>query len=238
MEIFVIDAGNTSIKCGRILDAQVSDVQRFALDDIASLLEFISSQKNVFSVISSVISEDLSERILAISPGFVVRSTSKLPINSQYESPETLGMDRLCNAVAVAAQMETEFGVSIDVGTCIKFDLVHKEQGYLGGSIAPGIDLRYKALNDYTEKLPLLSNKTATPLVGTSTKASIHSGVINGIEAEINGFVKDYESRYEHLTFFMTGGDASYFDIHSKNVIFADENLTLKGLFEIYRQNA
>ena len=108
----------------------------------------------------------------------------------------------------------------------------------MGGSIAPGIDLRYKSLNDYTGKLPLISNKLNTQLVGNDTKSSIHSGVINGINAEINGLIEMYSEQFSGLTFFMTGGDARYFDIDSKNDIFADENLTLIGLYEIYQQNA
>jgi type III pantothenate kinase len=134
--------------------------------------------------------------------------------------------------------MKTKYAVSIDVGTCIKFDLVSCEEGYLGGSISPGIRLRYQSLNDYTGKLPLLSNKTSVDIVGTDTELSMQSGVINGIKAEINGVMDQYRSQYSSLTFFMTGGDAKYFDIHTKNDIFADENLTLSGLYEIYKYNA
>ena len=133
--------------------------------------------------------------------------------------------------------LKTAFGVSIDIGTCIKFDLISKNDGYLGGSIAPGINLRYRSLNDYTGKLPLLFNKSATQLVGNDTNSSIQSGVLNGMNAEINGLIKMYTEQYSDLTFFMTGGDARYFDLDSKNDIFADENLTLIGLFEIYKHN-
>ncbi len=108
----------------------------------------------------------------------------------------------------------------------------------MGGTIAPGIDLRYKSLNAFTEKLPLLSNKSALPIVGKDTKTSMQSGVINGMRAEIEGLVSYYESQFQDLTFFMTGGDANFFDIQGKNDIFAVENLTLYGLFEIYKHNA
>jgi len=74
--------------------------------------------------------------------------------------------------------------------------------------------------------------------LGRNTNENIWSGVINGIQEEINGFIRRYESEYNDLTFFMTGGDAQYFDLHSKNDIFADENLTLIGLYEIYKHNA
>lgn len=238
MQIYVIDAGNTSIKLGHFDGGQLHNVQRFALDQIDQLLEELRGENASKIVISSVISDAISDILLSEFDGFLVNHAMNLPIKMEYLTPNSLGIDRLCNAVAVQSEMKTEYGVSIDVGTCIKFDLVHKTKGYLGGSIAPGIDLRFKSLNDYTEKLPLLSNKSKVSLVGNNTETSIRSGVMNGINAEIAGFVAQYESLFDSLTFFMTGGDASYFDIQVKNDIFADENLTLKGLFEIYKHNA
>lgn len=238
MRIIVIDAGNTSIKLGSYEDTELRSAQRFGHNEIELLLNYIESQKPSKVVISSVISDAISKRIVDKYDAMIVDHGTPIPISNCYGSPQTLGMDRLCNAVAIAALMQTDYAVSIDIGTCIKFDLVGKKEGYIGGSIAPGIDLRYRSLNEYTEKLPLLSNKSATSLVGKNTETSIRSGVINGINSEIAGFVSQYESDFSGLTFFVTGGDSSYFDIQSKNDIFADENLTLRGLFEIYRHNA
>jgi len=238
MQIYVIDAGNTAIKLGSFNEGQLHNVQRFAHNEIDSLEEVLRGSKAAKIVISSVVNDAVSKALLNEFDGFVVHHQMNLPLKMEYRTPDSLGIDRLCNAVAVHKEMKTEFGVSIDVGTCIKFDLVHQEKGYIGGSIAPGIDLRFKSLNDYTEKLPLLSNKSSVAFVGNNTETSIRSGVMNGINAEMAGFVTQYESLFDSLTFFMTGGDASYFDIQVKNDIFADENLTLKGLFEIYKHNA
>lgn len=238
MQIYLIDAGNTSLKLGLYVNNELHNVQRFAHAALDDLMAQISADGASKIVISSVVSPLISEQLLQRFDGILINSQSKLPISNAYQTKESLGMDRLCNAVAVASQMNTEYGVSIDVGTCIKFDLVHQTEGYLGGSISPGIDLRYKSLNTFTEKLPLLSNKTADAYVGTSTETSIRSGVIHGIKAEIEGFIRYYQSQFGSLTFFMTGGDASYFELQVKNDIFADENLTLKGLFEIYKHNA
>lgn len=238
MQIHLIDAGNTSLKLGLYVDNELHKVQRFAHADLDVLMAQITADGPSKIVISSVVAPLISEQLLHHFDGILLHSQSKLPITNAYQTQESLGMDRLCNAVAVASEMDTEYGVSIDIGTCVKFDLVHQTDGYLGGSISPGIDLRYKSLNTFTEKLPLLSNKTADVFVGTSTETSIRAGVIHGMKAEIEGFVRYYHSQFGSLTFFMTGGDASYFDLQVKNVIFADENLTLKGLFEIYKHNA
>lgn len=238
MQTLVIDAGNTSIKLGHFKDEQLTHVQRFDYSELDELKQIIRGSEHTSLAVSSVVAEEISSQLLAIKPGLIISSDLSIPIGNLYESPETLGMDRLCNAVAVSNEMKTTYGVSIDIGTCIKFDLVGKNEGYIGGSIAPGIDLRYKSLNSFTEKLPLLSNKSRVPTVGKDTKTSMHSGVINGINAEIEGLVSYYESQFHDLTFFMTGGDANFFDIQGKNDIFAVENLTLIGLFEIYKHNA
>lgn len=238
MQIFVLDAGNTSIKLGRYENGVWHATRRFDAKDPEALIAVLQKEKPDQLVISSVIADSYTATVLEAYDGIVISPQSKLPIANSYGTPATLGMDRLCNAVAVAKRMETEYGLSIDVGTCIKFDLVGQKEGYMGGSISPGIDLRYRSLNDHTEKLPLLSNKSHTSLVGRDTKTSIWSGVINGMNAEIDGLIHQYESRFTHLTLFVTGGDASYFDIHAKNDIFAVENLTLEGLLEIYKHNA
>lgn len=238
MRIWVIDAGNTNIKLGRFENGVLQGVLRYSSAEIEAFIDRLNADAPDSVVISSVVSDRLAQRILEKHHGIIVSSQTPLPIANNYRTPQTLGMDRLCNTVAVAARMSTEYGLAIDIGTCIKFDLVGKSEGYMGGSISPGIDLRYRSLNDYTEKLPLLSNKNTTSLVGKDTETSIWSGVINGMNAEIEGLIQQYESGFKHLTLFVTGGDAHYFDIHAKNDIFAVENLTLEGLLEIYKHNA
>lgn len=238
MQTLVVDAGNTNIKLGHFENEQLVRVQRFDHNELDALKITIADSTATGLAISSVIATEISEQLLKLKEGLIISPSTPIPISNTYETPETLGMDRLCNAVAVASKMETDHGVSIDIGTCIKFDIVSKTEGYLGGSIAPGIDLRYKSLNDYTENLPLLSNKSNTSIVGKDTKTSMQSGVINGMRAEIEGLVSYYESQFQSLTFFVTGGDANFFDIQGKNNIFAVENLTLNGLFEIYKHNA
>jgi type III pantothenate kinase len=187
----------------------------------------------------SVASSNLTERMLELFPGiFNMESQCKIPFLVSYETPHTLGLDRLCNAAALASKLDLGYKVGIDIGTCIKFDVLDQNNNYLGGSIAPGIRLRYKSLNDYTANLPLLDEKGHLPLIGKNTTSSIQSGVINGIQAEIDGLIAKYEAEYHGLTFFVTGGDALCFDFAGKNNIFVDENLTLKGLEIIYSLNA
>jgi type III pantothenate kinase len=237
-DVLIIDAGNTAIKAAIYRNGKLLSISRFDLND-ESLQSFLEQKKQLNGAISTVLDKQSTERILKHQTHLlVVNATSKLPLTIDYKSPETLGIDRICNACGMIKTLSTDFGVSIDIGTCIKFDLIDKSGIYSGGSISPGINLRYQSLNDYTGNLPLLSNKNAIDYVGKTTIESIQSGVINGINAEINGMMNQYREAYPSLTFFVTGGDSKYFDLHSKNDIFADDNLTLNGLFEIYNTNA
>ena len=237
-QVLAIDAGNTSIKVAQFRNDNLVDVHRFQLVELSEFTSWIDSIGEYHSIVSSVLSVNDTEILLnELKNPLLVDNNCSFPIELDYETPETLGIDRICNAVFASIHAKTSNAVCIDLGTCIKFDLT-VSSCYKGGSIAPGIDLRYQSLNDYTGNLPLLSNKSLPNLVGTSTNLSIQSGVMRGIQAEINQLIQQYEKQFDDLTFFMTGGDASSFDIESKNDIFADENLTLKGLYEIYKHNA
>jgi len=233
----VIDAGNTAVKVGTFRYDILVDFQRF--NTVEFLKDPLACIQEEFDgcALSSVLNEEGTSRIVnALNNCMVITNSSFAGLQLKYDNPEKLGIDRICNAAAVRKIASSVNAVSIDIGTCIKFDLVSGNE-YLGGSISPGIDLRYRSLKDYTDNLPLLSDKKATRLVGNSTETSIRSGVINGIQAEINGLMERYIEEFGDLTFFVTGGDAPNFDIEGKNNIFADENLTLKGLYYIYLAN-
>lgn len=237
--VFVLDAGNTTIKVGVFKNNELTQVQRFE----SSNLELIRAWKNEIDdapcVLSSVLSMEQTKQLVSFFKHcLIVQYNTPFPIEFTYKTPQTLGIDRICNAVAISHIAKDKNAVCIDIGTCIKFDFVDNNSVYQGGSIAPGIHLRYKSLNDYTANLPLLNETSQSPLIGQSTTESIQSGVINGIQAEINHLIQRYSQEFDDLTFFMTGGDAQYFDILRKNNIFVDENLTLKGLYQIYLFNA
>jgi type III pantothenate kinase len=144
----------------------------------------------------------------------------------------------MCNVAGMLKYAKNKNCLSVDIGTCIKFDFITADTAYIGGSIAPGIRLRYQSLNEYTSNLPLLNETTAVSLIGQHTQNSMISGVLNGIRAEITGMIARYEQEYGPIDIYMTGGDAIYFDIPQKNNIFAVENLTLEGAVEIYKLNA
>ena len=237
--VLIFDAGNTLLKVGVFCADILENVKRMPYDQLNSLKDLLQIQNDDSIFISSVLSEELTDEIRTLFPhSRLYNKNLDLPIKIEYVSPMTLGIDRICNAVAIHNLNIGSNSVSIDIGTCIKFDFVDKFGNYKGGSISPGIDLRFKSMNDYTGKLPLINDRSSVDLIGNSTVNSLKSGVLNGIQAELNQFINLYSEQYQDLTFFVTGGDAVYFDFPLKNNTFVDENLTLKGLYQIYVFNA
>ena len=163
---------------------------------------------------------------------------TKIPITLLYQSAETLGLDRIANAVGTAASYPNQNVLSIQAGTCLVFDFVNKNNEYLGGSISPGIQMRFDALHNKTKNLPLLSAEVMQPnCYGNDTKSSINCGVIKGIGYEIDGFIEDYKTQFHDVIVLITGGDADFLQNSIKNTIFAAQNLVLKGLNEIIKYN-
>lgn len=235
--MITIDLGNSFIKIGYFKNDRLESVQRILWSDLMNDETLKYKLKDLNGIYSSVLSPEQNRQLEALFPKLISFDKCKLPIELNYKTPETLGKDRICNAVGAWNLNLNNHSLSIDIGTCIKFDFVSKNGSYEGGSISPGIKLRYKSLNDYTANLPLLNEKGKSEIIGKSTKESIHSGVINGMHAEISFLMRKYEENYESLTIFVTGGDAKYFDFETKNNIFANENLTLEGLYKIYLFN-
>ena len=234
-----MDAGNTRIKVAHFTNGQIADIVRFTKEDKEGFKKFLLDHAHSDIFVSSVLSDKDLQFFLDQAKNVTYFShKSQLPIQLQYKTPETLGLDRLANAVAIHKRIPNDNKVAIDMGTCIKFDFVDAQGNYHGGSISPGLTMRYEALHHFTGQLPLLKHNPQKELVGKSSTESIHSRVIFGIQGELNYFISSYLQQNQGLTFFVTGGDAKLFDFPLKNNIFADENLTLKGLYEIYLLNA
>lgn len=237
----VIDAGNTRIKIATFINNQLTNVLPLSWEE-ENLHEKLREFVEFKSIFCSVADDKKNETLIdLLQPDLVFDYSTEVPVDlSNYKTISTLGRDRIANVTAAKKFSKSCNALIIDCGTCIKFDLV-AEGKYLGGSISPGVQMRLTALHQFTGKLPLISfsqkNLTQNPLIGTSTKSSILSGVMNGVQHEINGFIEDYNRNFENLTIFLTGGDAKLFDLHNKNTIFVDSYMTLKGLFLILRHN-
>lgn len=162
----------------------------------------------------------------------------RLPIRLKYATPETLGTDRIANAVGANTLYPNKNVLSIMAGTCLVADFVNEKGEYLGGSIAPGMRMRFTALSQFTSRLPLVEPENIDFFVGDSTQNSILSGVMNGIIQEINGIIRQYSRHYSHLKVILSGGDAELLQNSIKKRIFAAQNPILVGLHKILVLNA
>lgn len=159
---------------------------------------------------------------------------TSLPVKNLYKTPETLGKDRIANAAGANYYFPGRNVLSIDAGTCIKYDFVNSENEYSGGAISPGLDMRFKALHHFTAQLPLIKKMKSggENLIGQTTKDSILSGVQNGVMAEISGIINQYRDKFKKVSVIITGGDSIFINtlVSKKNRIFAVPDLTLLGL--------
>jgi type III pantothenate kinase len=234
-----IDQGNTALKFAVFQNRKMI----YNGIGVQPLKDYQAQHAIDKAILSSVGDSEIVESLQALFPNLhVLSSDSKLPITNDYLSPKTLGQDRLANAVAGNFLAKKNPALIIDIGTCLKFDFVDSDSAYKGGAIAPGLRMRYKALEHFTAALPDLSDSQEfTPFfeafVGQNTQESIHVGVYTGMCNEINETIRRYVERYTELTIFLTGGDAHYFENVINYRIFAASNLTLLGLSLILEIN-
>lgn len=236
----VADFGNTQQKVARFRGEERVDITVFQNISAGQLIPYMLD-KGPFSagILSSVI--PVSAEILGVFgqlPAFIeLDHHTPIPVSIEYKTPETLGRDRIALVVGAATMYPGENILVIDAGSCITYDLVTAQKNYPGGAISPGIAMRLKALHTFTGKLPLVQPQEFKGLTGTSTTASILSGVINGAVEEIKGFIGRYKEEYPDLRVLLTGGDQEFLYNYLKSDIFAVPELVLQGLNKILDHN-
>jgi len=230
--------GNTRIKAGLFSDHTLLKVRGdLRIADLSKL----AVEEGVEQVIVSSVVSDLDhfesetglEQVIKLNP------LLELPIGNRYQTPLTLGMDRLAAAAGAHSLYPGNDCLVIDVGTTNTYDFLNGEGDYLGGAISPGMRLRFQALNQHTRKLPhLKACEKDIPLIGPHTEGSILSGIINGICAEIEGIIRRYNEKFPNLKVVMCGGDATFFESKVKAPIFVNPHLVLIGLNSILMYHA
>jgi type III pantothenate kinase len=231
----VVDVGNTAVKLAVYQNAVPIAQASFPVVSDREMTAWVEQFDLRRSMLVSVISppENLVEYMRSFTDFHVFDDKTPLPVNNAYSTPATLGKDRLVNACAAASLYPQQDVLIIDAGTCLKFDLVTSDGRYHGGSIAPGLVMRFEALHYYCPALPRVEPEGESPLVGNSTFTSIRSGVLNGIAAEISGMVMRYRAEYPGVHVVLTGGDTDTLVNRLQKDIFAVPGLTLHGLHAI-----
>jgi type III pantothenate kinase len=236
---FCFDFGNTRKKCGVFEDRELKEVLVMNSDSDEQIRSMVRQYRPEKAILSSVIEHNPAmETILAESCRFhKLNHHSLLPLTTPVGKPETIGADRLALVMAAIDLFPHKNNLVIGLGTAITYNFINKNHEFLGGGISPGMEMRFKSLQVFTAKLPLINKDWNFPLIGYDTRTNILSGVILGMAKEIDGMIDAYAEKYGNFNVLLTGGDSTYFGYHLKNKIFADPNLIFKGLYAISEYN-
>lgn len=236
----IIDIGNTLHKVAVFSESgELFEQNKYRQLTPDRVGQFFRQHKITHAILSSVGQNhpSVEDSIRQHCPLLVLSASTPLPFTLRYRTPASLGPDRIANAAGAYRLYPEKNVLSIQLGTCLVFDFVNDKKEYLGGSIAPGIDMRFKALKHFTHKLPEVRKRMPDSWVGDSTENSILCGVMNGIICEINEMIDEYSQRNKALKVLLTGGDAELLQNSIKFPIFAAPNNVLWGLYEILRFN-
>ncbi|MCK4677294.1 MAG: type III pantothenate kinase [Bacteroidales bacterium] len=229
----IIDIGNTLIKLALFDKNNLVRQKTLPGLSINELIDFIIDPQNINSaILSAVKNYPAALKNYFVDNFYFIELTEEtaIPLLNMYQTPETLGRDRIAAATGANHLFPDQHILVVDAGTCITYDYINNKNVFLGGSISPGIDIRFKALHTFTGNLPLVTREEESLLTGNSTQRSILSGVMHGIYAEMEGIIRMYKKNYPDIKVILTGGDVIYFEKRLKNKTFAFPNLVLTGL--------
>ena len=233
------DFGNTRLKCAVFTDKTLKDVVVLNDDTVETVENIIQQYQPQKSILSSVINHNKAiENTLQQKTIFHKLGVgSTVPFATPVGKPETIGADRLAICAAAVDLFPKQHNLAIALGSCITYNYINKFHHFLGGSISPGMHMRFRAMHEQTALLPLINATHNFPLVGYDTATNLQSGVILGMAKEIDGIIEAYQEKYEHLTVLLTGGDMEFFTPHIRQKITADPYLLYKGLLAISEAN-
>ena len=237
--VLAVDIGNSRVKVSVFENNTVFDSYVF---------EHIFLEKKIKKIIDN---NDLITHLVVASVGLIdkkvfldlkktlqvhfITHQDVFPFTNNYQTPHTLGIDRMVLAAGAVLKYPNQNRLVIDTGTCVTYDFISQDDTYFGGAITPGLEMRYKALNYFTAKLPLLETDNPVSFIGNSTSESIHSGVVNGLVFEIDGFIDQYKALHSNFIIILTGGDAYFLAKRLKNTIFANSNFLLESLNQTFQ---
>ena len=241
MKTICIDAGNSFIKVALMDDGVIQSLASFSLGDTDGLLHHVLSlpqvEASIFSSVSAV-SQTIIDAVSQKSVHFMkLTAATPVPIHNLYKTPETLGKDRLAAVVGAYSLFPGKDILVMDAGTALTIDFIDKEGNYRGGNISPGLNMRFRALHDYTQKLFLQTQTDNYQMLGDTTASAIVSGVQNGIIFEVNYYIRHFVKEFPELVKILTGGDINFFVNKIESSTFAEPNLVFIGLEKIIKFN-
>ena len=246
--LLAVDVGNTKIKVAVFEGSNLIERIDFYSSELQKQIEFtLNKYQSISDLVVASVGNIPKEAFLVFEKQLnvhIITHKTTFPFYNKYETPHSLGIDRMVLASGAVLNFPKQNRLVIDAGTCITYDFIDENDNYLGGAISPGIRLRYESLHNYTAKLPLLSlelfeeqskNSEQHEFIGNSTSNSIHFGVLNGVQNEIEGFIAQYQRVYPKFIIILTGGDTEFLAKRLKNTIFANSNFLLESLNQTFQ---
>ena len=239
MKTICFDFGNTRLKAALFGNDQFKEEITLPNDELVTIEKLLAIHKPDKTILSSVINHNpaieklLEERTKFHKLSHLTKANFTIPVGK----PETVGADRLALCAAAVHFYPRKNNLVIGMGTCITYNFINQYNQFIGGSISPGMEMRFKAMQVFTAKLPLVYAEWNFPLIGYDTKTNLQSGVIAGITFEMAGFIDSYAAKYENFNVVLTGGDTANFAGQLKKKIFADSNFLFKGLYALSETN-
>jgi len=240
--LLAIDIGNTNISFALFKGSRINknwDIPTKSYSKL-KLLKKLKGKLIRFALICSVVPGIVNKlagdihSISGVKPEIIGRDIF-VPIKNFYRNKKQLGQDRLVNAYA-ASQIYSVPVIVVSYGTAVTLDVVSKNRTYLGGLIQPGLRLSLSALNSGAAMLPKLNLLPACGLIGIDTRSSILNGVILGSSGSTDALIERIRLKTGKNTLVIgTGGDISLIKKSSKYIKTVDEDLTLKGIFLVYK---
>lgn len=239
MYTLCLDFGNTRLKAALFNNDRLEQIFILQDDAYGQLQQIVTQYKPAHSILSSVINhhDEIETFLKAHTRYHRLGHLSKLPFTVPVGKPETVGTDRLAIAAAAVHLFPRSNNLVIALGSCVTYNFINQQHQLIGGAISPGMEMRFKAMHQFTAKLPLAKATWNVPLIGYDTATNLQSGVVLGMAKEIDGFVEEYKKRFGNFNALLTGGDIPFFKSHLKNKIFADFDLIFKGLYAISQIN-
>jgi type III pantothenate kinase len=233
------DFGNTRLKAAVFEDENFCEEIILPDDETATIEKLLAAHHPQKTILSSVIEHNIEiENFLKEKTAFHKLShLTKANFTTPVGKPETIGADRLALSAAAVHFYPGKNNLVVALGSCITYNFINQYSQFIGGSISPGMEMRFKAMQVFTAKLPFVQKEFNFPLIGYDTKTNMQSGVIAGITYEIDGFITEYARKYGNFNVVLTGGDTSYFAGQLKNKIFADPYFLFKGLYALSETN-
>jgi type III pantothenate kinase len=227
------------MKCAVFTDGIFQQEQVLEDDGEATIRALLDRFRPSRTILSSVIHHNpgLEELLRTETHFHKLDHHSKIPVTTPVGKPDTIGADRLALVVAAVTLFPDKNNLVIGLGSAITYNYVNKYREFIGGGISPGMEMRFKSLQAFTAKLPLVKADWNFPLAGYDTRTNILSGVILGMAKEVDGIIEAYEEKYDNFNVLLSGGDTAYFMRHLKKKIFADPYLIYKGLYAISEFN-